>query len=101
MPTRTVTIINKKGLHARAAAKFVKCASNYEADVRVKRLVPPNQTELLEDADASVSARSILGLMMLGAGSGVALELTAQGADAEAALAAIIALVEARFDEDE
>lgn len=101
MPAGTVTIINKKGLHARAAAKFVKCASSFDADVRVKRFLPPDQAELLEDADASVSARSILGLMMLGASSGVVLELTAEGADAEAALAAIIALVEARFDEDE
>jgi phosphocarrier protein HPr len=101
MPTRTVTIINKKGLHARAAAKLVKCAATFDSDIRVKRLKAPDQAELLDDADASVCARSILGLMMLGASSGIILELTATGADAEAALNAIIALIEARFDEGE
>lgn len=101
MPVRTVTICNKKGLHARAAAKFVKCASAFDADIQVRRLQAPKQAELLESDDASVSARSILGLMMLGAHSGIELELTACGVDADAALDAIGQLVDQRFEEKE
>jgi phosphocarrier protein len=87
--TRTVEIVNKRGLHARASAKFVKTASAYDAEVRVSK---DGQT---------VDARSIMGLMMLAAGPGSAIEIEAEGADAEAAVAALEALVSAKFDEDE
>jgi phosphocarrier protein len=86
---RTVEIINKRGLHARASAKFVKLAADYDAEVTVTR------------DGQSVDARSIMGLMMLGAGPGAVLELSAEGAEAEAALDALSELVAARFEEDE
>jgi phosphocarrier protein HPr len=84
---RTVTIPNKRGLHARAAAKFVTMAETFGAAVDVQR-----------DGQC-VSARSIMGLMMLGAGKGCTLELRAEGWDAIEALDALTALVEAGFDE--
>ena len=86
---RTTTSINNKlGLHARASAKLVKAVQPFDAEVRVGR------------DGQSVDARSIMGLLMLGAGQGSTLELTAEGPDAEAALDAVVALVEARFDEE-
>ena len=89
MATQTVDIINKRGLHARASAKFVRLASGFDAEVRVSK---DGQT---------VDARSIMGLMMLAAGPGCCVEIEAEGAEAEQALAALAALVAARFDEDE
>ena len=86
--TRTVTITNKRGLHARAAARFVTLAEQFGASVEVVR-----------GDDDPVSARSIMGLMMLGAGKGCALELRAEGWDAKEALDALTALVESGFDE--
>lgn len=86
--SRRVTILNKRGLHARAAAKFVKLAAQFQAEVTVTK-----------DGTA-VSGRSIMGLMMLAASPGTELQLAASGADAEAALAALAALVAAKFDED-
>jgi phosphocarrier protein len=85
---RIATICNQKGLHARAAARFVKTAVQFDAEVRVRK----NGTE--------VSGSSIMGLMMLAAASGTAIELTASGRDAEAAVAALARLVECKFDED-
>jgi phosphocarrier protein len=86
--TRTVTITNKRGLHARAAAKFVTVAEQFGASVEVVR-----------GGEPPVSARSIMGLMMLGAGKGCGLELRAEGWDAKEALDALTALVEAGFNE--
>jgi len=86
---RTVEIINKRGLHARASAKFVKLAADFDAEVTVTR------------DGQSVDARSIMGLMMLGAGPGSFLELTAEGAQAEEALDALAELIGARFEEEE
>lgn len=86
--TRIVTIANKRGLHARAAAKFVTVAERFGASVEVVR-----------GDELPVSARSIMGLMMLGAGKGCALELRAEGWDAKEALDALTALVESGFDE--
>ena len=86
---RTVEIVNKRGLHARASAKFVKTASAFDAEVRVSK---DGQT---------VDARSIMGLMMLAAGPGCCIDIEAQGAEAEAAVAALEQLVTAKFDEDE
>ena len=85
--SRMVAIINKRGLHARAAAKFVTVAEQFGASV-----------DVLRDGQC-VSARSIMGLMMLGAGRGATLELRAEGWDAKEALDALAALVEAGFDE--
>ena len=87
--TRTVTVVNRRGLHARAAAKFVTMAERFGASVDVSR---DGQT---------VSARSIMGLMMLGAGQGSTLELQADGWDAKEALEALAALVEAGFNEQD
>ncbi len=85
--TRTVTISNARGLHARAAAKFVTLAERYGASV-----------DVLRDGQV-VSARSIMGLMMLGAGKGSQLELQADGWDAKEAVDALADLVEAGFHE--
>ena len=86
---RTVTICNKRGLHARAAARFVTLAERFGASVDVVR---EGQT---------VSARSIMGLMMLGAGRGAEIELRAEGWDAKEALDALADLVESGFDEQD
>ena len=86
---RTVEIVNERGLHARASAKFVKLASGFDAEVTVSR---DGQT---------VDARSIMGLMMLAAGPGASIDIEAEGAQAQAALDALEQLVAARFDEDE
>jgi len=86
--SRTVEIINERGLHARASAKFVKMSGGFDAEVTVSR---DGQT---------VDARSIMGLMMLAAGPGSHIEITAEGLEAEAAVAALCDLVAARFDEE-
>ena len=87
--TRTLIIVNRRGLHARAAAKFVTMAERFGASVDVVR---DGQT---------VSARSIMGLMMLGAGKGASIVLQADGWDAKEALDALAALVEAGFNEQD
>ena len=84
---RHVTIVNTLGLHARAAAKFVKLAACYNAEVTVTK------------KDTSVSGSSIMGLMMLGAATGCDLELRATGPAAEAALLALADLIANKFDE--
>ena len=86
---RTVDIVNKRGLHARASAKFVRAASAFDAEVRVSK---DSQT---------VDARSIMGLMMLAAGPGCCIEIEAEGPQAQAAVEALAALVAARFEEEE
>ena len=86
--SRTMTIRNQRGLHARAAARFVKCAEQFTAEITVRK------------KDMSVSGLSIMGLMMLAAGPGTAIEITAQGADADAALVALGDLVEGKFGEE-
>ncbi len=85
---RFVTIVNERGLHARAAAKFVKLAGAFDAAVVVER------------GGVSVEGGSIMGLMMLGAGPGVELILAASGAQADAALDALTDLIARGFDED-
>ena len=89
MTTRQIEIINKRGLHARASAKFVKAASAFDAEVRVAKDGP------------TVDARSIMGLMMLAAGTGCVIEIEADGPEAEPAIEALVALVANRFDEGE
>jgi phosphocarrier protein HPr len=83
-----VDICNQRGLHARASAKFVKLASTFESEIRVTR------------DGATVDARSIMGLLMLGAGNGCGVEIAAQGPDAADAVSALTDLVNRRFDED-
>jgi phosphocarrier protein HPr len=85
---RTVEICNARGLHARASAKFVKLAGEFDAEVKVTR---DGQT---------VDARSIMGLMMLGAGPGCQIELEAEGPQAEAAVTALAELIAGRFEEE-
>lgn len=80
-------IINQLGLHARAAARFVETASRFTAEVTVA------------NGDESVSGKSILGLMMLAAGQGTQLSLTAHGPDAEPAIDALAELIAQRFYE--
>ncbi len=87
--TRTVAIVNRRGLHARAAARLVNTAERFTANVDVVR------------DGQSVSARSIMGLMMLGAGIGSTVELRAEGWDAHEALDAIAALIESGFNEQD
>ena len=84
---RVLTIVNQRGLHARAAAKFVKCAEVFEAEVTVTR------------GDNTVSGVSIMGLMMLAAAPGCEIEVAASGAQGEAALEALARLVANGFDE--
>ena len=86
--TRTVEIVNERGLHARASAKFVKLAGDFDAEVTVSR---EGQT---------VDARSIMGLMMLAAGLGSTIDIAAEGPEAKAAVTALADLVAARFDEE-
>jgi phosphocarrier protein len=85
---RTVTICNRRGLHARAAARFVKLVDQFDADITVAK----NGT--------AVSGRSIMGLMMLAAGPGSSIELRGSGPDAERAIAALADLICGGFDEE-
>ncbi len=85
---RTVEIVNERGLHARASAKFVTLAGTYDAEVLVSK------------DGHTVDARSIMGLMMLAAGIGSNIEITAEGPQADEAVEALCALVASRFDEE-
>ena len=85
---RELRIVNEKGLHARAAARFVKVTERFNATVKVAK------------DGATVSGDSILGLMMLAAASGTTIAVGASGPEAEAVLEALAALVKNRFDED-
>lgn len=85
---KTVEIINKLGLHARAAAKLVTLASKFSADVRVRK------------ESREVSGKSIMGVMMLAAAKGSTITLIAEGDDAEQALDELTALIANRFDEE-
>jgi phosphocarrier protein HPr len=81
-------IVNQRGLHARASAKFVATASKFKSEIVVVK------------DDNSVSGRSIMGLMMLAAAKGTTVELIANGPDAREAIAALTSLIAARFPED-
>lgn len=87
--TAQVMIVNKRGLHARAAAKFVGLVRTFEADIDVSR------------DEETVDGRSIMDLLMLGAGPGTRITINARGLDAAEALAALKALVESGFEESE
>jgi len=86
---RTLEIVNKLGLHARAAAKLVDLASGFESRVRIRR------------DDREADAKSIMRVMMLAASRGTRIEVVARGVDATEAVDAIAHLVAGRFDEPE
>jgi phosphocarrier protein HPr len=85
---KEVEVQNKLGLHARPCSKFVRLAGTFKCDVWVSK------------DDESVNGKSIMGLMMLAAGQGSKLQITAEGADADAALVALEKLINQKFDED-
>ncbi len=85
---RTAAIGNRRGLHARAAAKFVKLCAGFDAQVTVSH------------RGTEVSGLSIMGLMMLAAAPGCSVEIRAAGPEAGAALAALVELIDRKFDED-
>ncbi|HVY59244.1 MAG TPA: HPr family phosphocarrier protein [Xanthobacteraceae bacterium] len=86
---RVIDIVNQRGLHARASAKFVQTVEKFDADVRVTR------------CGETVGGTSIMGLMMLSAGPGTRITVEASGAQAAEVLAALEALIGSRFGEDE
>lgn len=86
--TQEVEVINKQGIHARPAALFVKMASKFESEVGIEK-----------DGEL-VNGKSIIGLLMLAAGQGTKLTLTAQGRDAEKALVELAKLFQDKFNED-
>jgi phosphocarrier protein len=86
---RVLEICNKKGLHARASAKFVQTVEQFDADVRVTR------------GGETVGGTSIMGLMMLAAGTGTSITVEATGKDAEAVVEALAELVSSRFAESD
>ncbi|SCZ50649.1 HPr family phosphocarrier protein [Thiohalomonas denitrificans] len=88
MPERQVEVVNKLGLHARAAAKFVKLASEFESDVGLAR------------DGRKVNGKSIMGVMMLAAGKGSRVTLSAAGPDEQQALDRLQSLFEERFGEE-
>jgi phosphocarrier protein len=89
MPNAEADIVNKLGLHARAAAKLTHLASGFQCEIWISR------------SGRRVNAKSIMGVMMLAAGKGSKVLLEAEGADAEAALKALVALIANRFGEGE
>ncbi len=89
MANRELTIVNKLGLHARAAAKLVSLASGFASDIKIKR------------GEQEVNAKSIMGVMMLAASKGAVIEVFAKGNDADEAVDEIARLVENRFGEPE
>ncbi len=88
MAQREFTIQNKLGIHARPAAQFVKTASRFQAEVRVEK-----------DGE-EVDGKSIMGLMMLAAGNGSVITVSADGSDAESALDALADLIQRKFEEE-
>lgn len=89
MISAPVTVINKLGLHARAATRLVNCASGFEAEVNVVR------------GTRVVNAKSIMGVLTLAASKGTDLAIEAHGPDEQDAVAAVVALINGRFGEDE
>jgi len=89
MPEAIVEITNKRGLHARASAKFVTCARKFDVKIDVTR------------DGTNVPGTSIMGLMMLAASLGCSIKISAEGADAEIALAELVALVKSGFGEND
>ncbi|MCY4361423.1 MAG: HPr family phosphocarrier protein [Gammaproteobacteria bacterium] len=88
MQKKTVVIVNKLGLHARAAARFVETASAFESEIEIS------------SGENTVNGKSIMGLMMLAAARGSSVELIVRGRDEDKALMALLRLIEDRFGED-
>ncbi len=88
MVRRELEIKNKLGLHARAAAKFVRCAGQFSCQITIRR------------GDMCVDGKSIMGVLLLAAPKGSTLEVAADGDDDEAAIAALAELVDAKFGEN-
>jgi phosphocarrier protein len=88
MARKDFTILNKLGIHARPAAQFVKMANRFQSDIRVEK-----------DGE-EVDGKSIMGLMMLAAGHGSVIAVTADGPDSDAALDAVADLIARKFEED-
>ena len=86
--TNQVTIVNRYGLHARPAAEFVKLANRFQSEVWIGK------------DDVEVSGKSIMGVMMLAAECGSAVQIRARGDDAQAAVDALVGLIQNRFGED-
>ena len=89
MHTQTVTIINKLGLHARASGKFVQTAAQYQSEIWVSK------------GEKRINGKSIMGLMMLAAAQGTEIEIETNGADEQAAMTALCALIADYFGEGE
>ena len=89
MISRSVTIINQLGLHARAASRLVNCASVFEAEIWIK------------NGEKTINGKSIMGVLTLAASKGTVLVIEADGSDREDALQAIYELISGRFGEDE
>ena len=87
--SRDIKIINKLGMHARAAAKFVKLATSFDSNIDIQK------------DSRRVNAKSIMGVMMLAASKGSTITIHADGSDAEKSLDALELLIKNRFDEDE
>jgi phosphocarrier protein len=90
VPKARTTILNSLGLHARPAMAFVDLANGFASDVTVRRT----------DGDEVVDGKSIMQMLLLAATQGTEIEIGAEGADADAAVAALVGLVESRFDEE-
>ena len=88
MTSRTVTVVNQLGLHARAAAKFVQLATRFESQIRVVR-----DTKVMD-------GKSIMGILLLAAARGTAITVEAAGVDEQAAVAALVQLVDSGFGEE-
>jgi len=89
LTSRDIEIKNKLGLHARAAAKLVHCAARFKSDIKVRK------------GDEEVDGKSILGILLLAAGKGTVITVTANGEDDKEAVEALEKLIEAKFDEVE
>ena len=89
MLEREITIINKLGLHARAASKLVNCASSFSAEVWIIR------------GGREINGKSIMGVLTLAAGKGTVLTIRTSGEDEQHAMAGVLQLINDRFDEDE
>ena len=89
MRSKEITIINKLGLHARAAARFVQLASSFECEINVS------------NSGKKVNGKSIMGIMMLAAARGAVIEITAAGSDEDEAMLQLEALIVDRFGEAE
>jgi phosphocarrier protein HPr len=89
MPSAEIQIVNKLGLHARASAKLTQVASNYQCEIWLTR------------SGRRVNAKSIMGVMMLAAAKGSMVRVEAEGADADAALGALLQLIQEKFGEGE